>query len=182
MNEQQRQGAGPQPSGPAEEFDVPDGEYPPPPDELREDDAVTSASSRVGDDIDHVDIRVSDVERSRTFYAAALAPLGWRTHAPEKDPAGGDEIGFGRDDGIRFAIHSPTADPGQDTVTTGAHIAFRAAGPEAVQEFHAAALANGGRDIGQPGPRTEYSAGYYGAFVLDPDGNNIEAVWHDAQG
>jgi catechol 2,3-dioxygenase-like lactoylglutathione lyase family enzyme len=174
MSEQHGQGA-------AEEFEVPEGEYPPPPDELREDDATTSASSRVGDDIDHVDIRVSDVARSRTFYAAALAPLGWRAHPPEKDPAGGDEVGFGRGDGTRFAIHSPTAGPGQDTVTTGAHIAFRADGPAAVQEFHAAALANGGRDIGQPGPRTEYSAGYYGAFVLDPDGNNIEAVWHDAR-
>ena len=181
MSEQQRQGAGPQPTGPAEEFDVPEGEYPPPPDELREDDAANSATSPVGDDIDHVDIRVSDVERSRTFYAAALAPLGWRARSPEQDPAGGDEVGFGRGDGTRFAIHSPTADPGQDTVTTGAHVAFRADGPAAVQEFHAAALANGGRDIGQPGPRTEYSAGYYGAFVLDPDGNNIEAVWHDAQ-
>src|SRR4051794_38724240 len=97
MSEQHGQGA-------AEEFEVPEGEYPPPPDELREDDATTSASSRVGDDIDHVDIRVSDVARSRTFYAAALAPLGWRAHPPEKDPAGGDEIGFGRGDGTRFAI------------------------------------------------------------------------------
>jgi len=49
-----------------------------------------------------------------------------------------------------------------------------------VQAFHAAALEHGGRDIGPPGPRTEYSPGYYGAFVLDPDGNNVEAVWHDA--
>jgi len=91
MSEQHGQGA-------AEEFEVPEGEYPPPPDELREDDAsgMSSAISRVGDDIDHVDIRVSDVERSRTFYAAALAPLGWRAHAPEQDPAGEDEIGFGR--------------------------------------------------------------------------------------
>jgi catechol 2,3-dioxygenase-like lactoylglutathione lyase family enzyme len=133
----------------------------------------------VHDAIDHVDIRVSDVARSRSFYRAALAPLGWSTHAAEVDPAGGEEIGFGRDDGTRFAIHSPTGDPGQDTVTTGAHIAFSADGPEAVQAFHAAALANGGRDIGRPGPRSVYSPGYYGAFVLDPDGNNIEAVWHD---
>ena len=119
--------------------------------------------------------------------AARSTPPRWHHSAggrtlPSRDPAGGDEIGFGRGDGTRFAIHSPTADPGQDTVTTGAHIAFRADGPAAVQEFHAAALANGGRDIGQPGPRTEYSAGYYGAFVLDPDGNNIEAVSaYDAQ-
>ena len=75
-----------------------------------------------------------------------------------------------------FAIHSPTSASGQDTVTTGAHIAFRADSREAVHEFHSAALANGGRDIGAPGPRAVYSPGYYGAFVLDPDGNNIEAV------
>jgi catechol 2,3-dioxygenase-like lactoylglutathione lyase family enzyme len=199
MSEQRRQDAGPREQGvraehsndlssprlidPAEEFEVPTGEYPPPPDELREDDPhrTDGAGSSAGDSIDHVDIRVSDVERSRAFYTAALAPLGWRAHAPETDPAGGDEIGFGPGDGTRFAIHSPTADLGQDTVTTGAHIAFRADGPEAVQKFHAAALAHGGRDIGQPGPRTVYSAGYYGAFVLDPDGNNIEAVWHEAQ-
>jgi catechol 2,3-dioxygenase-like lactoylglutathione lyase family enzyme len=198
MSEQQRQGAGfrkqgmaehsddlprPRLTDPAEEVEVPEGEYPPPPAERGEDDPHVGdgPGSSAGDVIDHVDIRVSDVERSRAFYAAALAPLGWQAHAPETNPAGGDEIGFGRGDGTRFAIHSPTADPGQDTVTTGAHIAFRADGPEAVQEFHAAALAHGGRDIGQPGPRTVYSAGYYGAFVLDPDGNNIEAVWHSTQ-
>jgi catechol 2,3-dioxygenase-like lactoylglutathione lyase family enzyme len=175
MKDQQQQAA-------AEEFEVPEGEYPPPPEEHREVGADVVNDSRAGDDIDHVDIRVSDVGRSSTFYTAALAPLGWRARVHEKDPAGGDEVGFGRGDGTRFAIHSPTADRGRDTVTTGAHIAFRAGGPEEVREFHAAALANGGRDIGRPGPRPEYSAGYYGAFVLDPDGNNIEAVWHDTQG
>jgi catechol 2,3-dioxygenase-like lactoylglutathione lyase family enzyme len=139
----------------------------------------TTAQERPSGDIDHVDIRVADVERSRAFYTAALAPLGWTAWPAEVDPAGGDEIGFGRGDGTQFAIHSPTSGPGQDTVTTGAHIAFRADDREAVHAFHAAALANGGRDIGAPGPRSVYSAGYYGAFVLDPDGNNIEAVWHD---
>jgi catechol 2,3-dioxygenase-like lactoylglutathione lyase family enzyme len=135
--------------------------------------------SRAHDDIDHVDIRVSDVGRSRAFYEAALAPLGWTAQHAETDPAGDDEIGFGRGEGVQFAIHSPTPAPGQDTVTTGAHIAFRANDRAAVHAFHAAALANGGRDIGAPGPRSAYSAGYYAAFVLDPDGNNIEAVWHD---
>ena len=134
-------------------------------------------------DIDHVDIRVSDVEASHAFYAAALAPLGWKAHPPEQDPAGGREIGFGRDDGTAFAIHSPAESaPGQDVVTTGAHIAFAAASREAVHAFHEAALAAGGRDIGPPGPRAAYSPGYYGAFVLDPDGNNVEAVWHDPSG
>jgi catechol 2,3-dioxygenase-like lactoylglutathione lyase family enzyme len=133
----------------------------------------------VNGDIDHVDIRVADVERSRAFYTAALAPLGWTPRPAATDPAGGEEIGFGGGQGTQFAIHSPAPPLGQDTVTTGAHIAFLADDRESVDAFHAAALANGGRDIGAPGPRSVYSPGYYGAFVLDPDGNNIEAVWHD---
>jgi catechol 2,3-dioxygenase-like lactoylglutathione lyase family enzyme len=134
-----------------------------------------------GHQIDHVDIRVADIERSRAFYTAALAALGWTAGPAETDPAGGEEIGFGHGQGTQFAIHSPASAPGQDTVTTGAHIAFKADDREAVHAFHAAALASGGRDIGAPGPRSVYSAGYYGAFVLDPDGNNIEAVWHDPE-
>jgi catechol 2,3-dioxygenase-like lactoylglutathione lyase family enzyme len=133
-------------------------------------------------DIDHVDIRVSDFERSRAFYEAALAPLGWRAGTTGTDPEGGREIGFGRSQETQFALHTPTSDPGQDTVTTGMHLAFRAETREAVHAFHAAALAAGGRDIGQPGPRTVYSEGYYGAFVLDPDANNVEAVWHAPRG
>jgi len=130
-------------------------------------------------DIDHVDIRASDIERSRAFYEAALAPLGWSARPGESDPAGGTEIGFSRSQGTQFAIHTPTADPGQDTVTTGMHLAFRADSREDVHAFHAAAVATGGRDIGPPGPRPVYSDGYYGAFVLDPDSNNVEAVWHE---
>jgi catechol 2,3-dioxygenase-like lactoylglutathione lyase family enzyme len=126
--------------------------------------------------IDHVDIRVSDLSMSLAFYEAALAPLGLRPDAEKADPAGGREIGFRKADSMSFAIHSPASEPGQDTVTTGAHIAFSAANREAVHAFHAAAVANGGTSIGDPGPRDEYSAGYYGAFVLDPDGNNVEAV------
>jgi catechol 2,3-dioxygenase-like lactoylglutathione lyase family enzyme len=78
-----------------------------------------------------------------------------------------------------FAIHSPTSESGQDTVTTGAHIAFVAATTAAVQAFHAAALGAGARNIGDPGPRSEYGKDYYGAFVLDPDGNNVEAVTYE---
>jgi catechol 2,3-dioxygenase-like lactoylglutathione lyase family enzyme len=132
----------------------------------------------VSSSIDHVDLRVSDVEASRAFYGAALAPLGWRLGTTGDDPAGGREIAFDRGAGTEFAIHSPSGAPGQDTVTTGAHVAFTAPDRDAVHRFHAEALANGGRDIGAPGPRPEYSAEYYGAFVLDPDGNNVEAVWH----
>jgi catechol 2,3-dioxygenase-like lactoylglutathione lyase family enzyme len=126
--------------------------------------------------IDHVDIRVSDIDASRAFYEGALAPLGLRVVADARDPAGAAQIGFGDSDGFSFTIHSPASAPGQDTVTTGAHIAFRAASRRAVEQFHAAAIALGARSVGDPGRRPAYSAGYYGAFVLDPDGNNIEAV------
>jgi catechol 2,3-dioxygenase-like lactoylglutathione lyase family enzyme len=129
--------------------------------------------------IDHVDIRVSDVDVSRAFYEAALAPLGIRPELERPDPAGGREVGFHSTGGNSFAIHSPTSEPGQDTITTGAHVAFVAETTAAVQAFHAAAVAAGGRNIGDPGPRSEYSKGYYGAFVLDPDGNNVEAVTHE---
>jgi catechol 2,3-dioxygenase-like lactoylglutathione lyase family enzyme len=130
-------------------------------------------------DIDHVDIRVSDLNRSEAFYTAALAPLGWAPQPGERDPAGGREIAYGRNNGTTFAIHSPGDARGQDIVTTGAHIAFEAAEREHVHAFYTGGLAAGGTDIGAPGPRTVYSAGYYGAFLLDPDGNNVEAVWHD---
>ena len=126
--------------------------------------------------IDHVDIRASDVDASRAFYEAALAPLGYRANPEVADPTGAREIGFRAAGRVEFAIHSPSAEPGQDTVTRGAHIAFSATSRDAVQAFHEAALAHGGRSIGRPGLRPEYSPGYYGAFVLDPDGNNVEAV------
>jgi catechol 2,3-dioxygenase-like lactoylglutathione lyase family enzyme len=129
--------------------------------------------------IDHVDIRVSDLPVSLAFYEAVLAPLGLRPNAEEADPAGGREIAFGNGVAMSFAIHSPAPQPGQDTITTGAHIAFRAGSRDEVQAFHEAAVANGGTSIGDPGPRPEYSKGYYGAFVLDPDGNNVEAIVRD---
>jgi catechol 2,3-dioxygenase-like lactoylglutathione lyase family enzyme len=129
--------------------------------------------------IHHVDIRVSDVDASRRFYEAALAPLGIRVTSTQRDPNGGAEIVFGDGEAGDFAIHEPTSAAGQDTVTTGAHVAFAAADREAVGSFYDAALLAGGRSIGAPGPRPQYSERYYGAFVLDPDGNNVEAVCHD---
>jgi catechol 2,3-dioxygenase-like lactoylglutathione lyase family enzyme len=126
--------------------------------------------------IDHVDIRVSDFAASRAFYEAALEPLGMGVLHEAPDPNGGAEVGFGTGDDVRFALHEPTAHPGQDAVTHGAHIAFEAADQRAVAAFHRAAIARGGTDIGAPGRRPEYSPGYYGAFVLDLDGNNVEAV------
>ena len=102
--------------------------------------------------IDHVDIRVSDVDASLAFYAAALAPLGYEADSEKPDPAGGREIGFRIGTRMPFAIHSPASAPGQDTVTSGAHIAFTASSREAVHAFHEAALSHGGRNIGDPGP------------------------------
>lgn len=129
--------------------------------------------------VHHVDIRVSDIENSRVFYEAALEPLGIRVTSTDPDPNGGIEIVFGDGESGDFAIHEPTDSIGQDTVTTGAHVAFVAPDRAAVQSFYSAALQNGGRSVGAPGPRPQYSERYYGAFVLDPDGNNVEAVCHD---
>ncbi len=119
--------------------------------------------------IHHVTVGVSDLERSRAFYGRALAALGFG-HAATDDSLPG-EIEFGAPSGHCFAIS--TAYP------TGApiHVAFRAASREQVDAFHAAALEGGGRDNGAPGPRPQYSPDYYGAFVLDPDGHNVEAVF-----
>jgi catechol 2,3-dioxygenase-like lactoylglutathione lyase family enzyme len=120
--------------------------------------------------IDHVTIGVRDVERSRAFYRAALEPLGFSEHGPWSDER--REIAFGAEGAEDFAI-SPEYEPGGQL-----HIAFAADTREAVDAFHAAALAAGGTDNGAPGERPEYADGYYGAFVLDPDGHNVEAVCH----
>jgi catechol 2,3-dioxygenase-like lactoylglutathione lyase family enzyme len=120
--------------------------------------------------IDHLTIGVRDLERSRRFYAAALEPLGFSEMGPWSDER--REIAFGVDGADDFAI-SPEYEPGGQL-----HIAFSADSREAVQAFHAAALEAGGTDNGEPGERPEYAPGYYGAFVLDPDGHNVEAVFH----
>ena len=120
--------------------------------------------------IDHLAIGVRDLERSRAFYRAALAPLGFEERGPWSDEQ--REIAFGAEGVDDFAI-SPEYEPGGQL-----HIAFSADSREAVQAFHAAALAAGGEDNGAPGERPEYAPGYYGAFVLDPDGHNVEAVFH----
>ena len=119
--------------------------------------------------IDHLTLHVTDVQRSIDFYTRALRPLGYVAKA-HHEPT----IGFGVQDGtVRSDFYvSPIAD-GQRPVAT--HIAFRAASQEQVRAFYDAAIAAGGRDNGRPGPR-DYHHGYYAAFVLDPDGNNIEAV------
>jgi catechol 2,3-dioxygenase-like lactoylglutathione lyase family enzyme len=110
--------------------------------------------------LDHLHLRVRDLDASRRFYEAAVEPLGLEIRS-EEGWFSVDEL-FVSDDG------SPT---------TGLHIAFQAKDRETVERFHAAALAAGGRDNGPPGER-DYHPGYYAAFVFDPDGNNIEAVYH----
>jgi catechol 2,3-dioxygenase-like lactoylglutathione lyase family enzyme len=118
--------------------------------------------------VDHVSIRVRDLEASRRFYEAALAPLGFGVVSASE---GGTAFGLeGADD---FWILEG-AEPSK-----GVHVAFAAPDRAAVDAFYRAALEAGGRDNGSPGLRPEYHAGYYGAFVLDPDGNNVEAVRHE---
>jgi len=133
--------------------------------------------------LDHMTFRVHDIARSTAFYAAALAPLGYRLAFDQAF------------DGVRvvgFASADPAL-PGQTRIdtwlvdgasphgagpTSGCHLAWSAPDRAAVDAFHAAALAAGGRDNGAPGLRPHYHPHYYGAFVLDPDGNNVEAVCH----
>ena len=117
--------------------------------------------------IDHIKLFVRDIERSREFYARALEPLGYRVML---EPTPGD-VGMG--------VESPDFWLGfEPEWSTTAHVAFGVDSPERVDAFHRAALDAGGRDNGAPGLRPEYHPQYYGAFVLDPDGNNVEAVCH----
>ncbi|RDE09619.1 VOC family protein [Pelagibacterium lacus] len=111
--------------------------------------------------VDHIHLRVADLEKSRGFYRAVLAVLG---------------KGFAYDGPKAFQADELYVDTATDYVTR-VHLAFQAEDPAMVRAFHAAALAAGGSDNGAPGERP-YHPGYYAAFVLDPDGNNIEAVWH----
>jgi catechol 2,3-dioxygenase-like lactoylglutathione lyase family enzyme len=124
--------------------------------------------------LDHVGIPVSDYARSVAFYAQALAPLGIglvMEVTPEMT-GNASSAGFGRGGKPDFWINDDGA-PGQHT-----HVAFVADSRAKVDAFHAAALAAGGRDNGAPGLRPHYHPNYYGAFVRDPDGHNIETVCH----
>jgi catechol 2,3-dioxygenase-like lactoylglutathione lyase family enzyme len=116
---------------------------------------------------DHVSLSVTDPARSRAFYAKALAPLGYKVISQYE---GG--FGIGAEDGSAVWV---AGGPPQKPI---AHLAFRAEDRKQVDAFHRAALAAGGKDNGKPGLRENYSPTYYAAFVLDPDGNNIEAVCH----
>jgi len=124
--------------------------------------------------IDHTGLQVSDPKKSRAFYEAALAPLGYVVlrEIPTEYTDGKVVYGMGIAPKPDFWVAEGT--PNEPRV----HIAFRAETREQVDAFYAAAIAHGGRDNGAPGPRPHYHASYYGAFVLDPDGHNIEAVTH----
>jgi catechol 2,3-dioxygenase-like lactoylglutathione lyase family enzyme len=115
---------------------------------------------------DHIGLKVRDLKKSIRFYQAALAPLGH-----ELGSSGDGYAGFGPPGAPALWLYAHDGDIGP-----GTHVAFRAAGQAAVQRFHAAGLAAGGRDNGAPGPRPDYSADYYAGFLVDPDGHNVEAV------
>lgn len=127
--------------------------------------------------IDHTGLHVTDPEKSRAFYEKALAPLGYKLLAevPKEHTGGLVVLGYGEPPKPDFWVTQGKAEEPR------VHIAFRAADHAEVDEFYAAAIAAGGRDNGKPGLRPHYHANYYGAFVLDPDGHNIEAVCHEAQ-
>lgn len=132
--------------------------------------------------IDHIGLTVRDLEASRAFYDAAFAPLGIDVvlSVSAEETGGQAYLGYGpRADGRDIQAGKPSFwIGGGETATGPMHVAFTAATREAVDAFHAAALAAGGRDNGPPGVRPHYHPNYYGAFVLDPDGRNIEAVCH----
>ena len=117
--------------------------------------------------LDHIGVPVSDIDRAKAFYQKALAPLGYALMREFPGVAG-----FGVPPKPDFWV-------GQGPVGQKLHVAFRAANRTMVKAFYDAAIAAGGRDNGPPGTRPMYHEHYYGAFVLDPDGHNIEAVCHD---
>ena len=122
--------------------------------------------------LDHVSIGVREIARSKRFYDAALAPLGYRCLSQDQG-----SLGYGGD-AIAFWI-SVSERPVPPEPQSGLHFCFRAPSRDGVQRFHAAAVAAGGRDNGGPGIRPEYSGSYYAAFVVDPDGYRIEAYCGD---
>src|SRR5713101_8645226 len=115
---------------------------------------------------DHIGLKVGDLDASIRFYTAALAPLGYVLCS--HDDAG---AGFGPKGEPALWLYSR----GKPAVA-GAHIAFRAPDHAAIKKFHSAGVEAGGRDNGTPGPRADYSPSYFAAFLIDPDGNNVEAV------
>ena len=124
--------------------------------------------------IDHTGLSMTDPKKSREFYEKALAPLGYSVlmEIPTEYTGGAVVLGLGVPPKPDFWLHQG---PPQ---TPRIHIAFAADSHEQVDAFYRAAIAAGGKDNGPPGPRPHYHPNYYGAFVFDPDGHNIEAVCH----
>lgn len=126
--------------------------------------------------IDHTGVTVSDFAASKSFYMLALAPIGYALllEVPASVTGRNDVAGFGVSPRPDFWIGSgtPNAPP--------THVAFRVASRAVVDAFYSSALAAGGKDNGPPGLRPHYHPNYYGAFILDPDGHNIEAVCHES--
>ena len=118
--------------------------------------------------LDHIGLAVSDVAKSKTFFAAALAPLGYKVLMDF-----GEAIGLGSERPDFWIAKAP--------VSAKSHVAFTASNRAAVKAFYDAAIAAGGKDNGAPGLRTQYHPTYYGAFVYDRDGNNIEVVCHQSE-
>lgn len=123
--------------------------------------------------IDHMSVLVTDVAAARDFYLAALAPLGYEVimQIPSADAPFVVGLGEKGKPDLWLAAGKPSGPQ---------HIAFRTSSRNVVRAFHAAALAAGGKDNGAPGVRGQYHPNYYGAFVLDADGHNVEAVCHEA--
>jgi catechol 2,3-dioxygenase-like lactoylglutathione lyase family enzyme len=124
--------------------------------------------------IDHIGVGVADMDRAKAFYISALQPIGISVLMEvSAEQTGADaHAGFGAGGKAFFWIGTGSKPKG------GTHIAFAVETRAEVDAFHRAAIAAGGRDNGAPGLRPEYHPHYYGAFVLDPDGNNVEAVCH----
>jgi catechol 2,3-dioxygenase-like lactoylglutathione lyase family enzyme len=118
--------------------------------------------------IDHIGLRTKEFAAMSAFYEALLPPLGYSKIISFEGNAG-----FGDSNGPAFWVHASTK------TASSVHIAFKAASRTAVDDFHAAALVQRGTDNGAPGLRPDYGPGYYAAFVIDPDGNNLEAVCRD---
>jgi catechol 2,3-dioxygenase-like lactoylglutathione lyase family enzyme len=127
--------------------------------------------------------RVTDIARAKAFYGAALAPLGYSLCF--EGNYGSNMLGFAYPDASEpdgkkadvWFIDGPSP-YGSPAATSGCHLAWRAKNRAEVNAFYSAAIAAGGKDNGAPGLRPDYHANYYGAFVIDPEGNNIEAVCH----
>jgi catechol 2,3-dioxygenase-like lactoylglutathione lyase family enzyme len=127
----------------------------------------------------HVSLGVGNIERARQFYGAIFAPLGYRLLHEVVEGGCIVSLGWGLD-WPELWTNLP-ASGGKPHPGSGVHVAFHAADRDAVDAFYRAGLANGGSDNGPPGYRPDYDPGYYGAFILDPDGNHLEAMWFDAE-